>query len=170
MFSDLVLCWCESDRSKSLFYLVSQESHSQAGSVAVTQKHFLHNHNHVREASNRKRTFIFRHYLRPWPFIQSSTKAGWLLLKAHRKQAGFGWKLYESRMAFVESSMKAGWLLFKALWKPFKTRVNRDKTKFRDKIAYVGGPSFRRRPWPFGERCSRNFCHPAFCSHLIPLF
>ena len=28
-------------------------------------------------------------------------------------------------------------------------------TRFRDKIAYVGGPSFRRRPWPFGERRSR---------------
>ena len=33
-----------------------------------------------------------------------------------------------------------------ALWWPFIKRVNRDNTKFRDKIAYVGGPSFRRRP------------------------
>ena len=51
--------------------------------------------------------------------------------------------------------MKAGWLSLKALWKPFKKRVNRNNTKFCDKIAYVWGPSFRRRPWPFGERCSR---------------
>ena len=36
-----------------------------------------------------------------------------------------------------------------------KKGVNRDNTRFRDKIAYVGGPSFRRRPWPYGERCSR---------------
>ena len=58
-------------------------------------------------------------------------------------------------MVFVERSTKAGWLSLKALWMPFKKHVNRDITQFRDKIAYVGGPSFRRRPWPFGERCSR---------------
>ena len=43
--------------------------------------------------------------------------------------------------------------MFKALIKPFKKRVNPDK--FCDKIAYVGVPPFRRRPSPFGERCSR---------------
>ena len=43
-------------------------------------------------------------------------------------------------MIFIESSTKAGWLSFKVLQKPFKKRVNRDNTKFRDKIAYVGGP------------------------------
>ena len=59
-------------------------------------------------------------------------------------------------MAFVDSSTKAGWLSFKALWKPFKKRVNRNNTKFRDKIAFVGGPSFRRRPWPFVDRRSRG--------------
>ena len=85
-------------------------------------------------------------------FVERSTKAGWLSLKAQWKQDGFCWKLYKSRMTFVESSTKAGWLSFKALWKPFKKRVNCDNTKFHDKIAYVGGPSFRRRPWPFGER------------------
>ena len=60
---------------------------------------------------------------------------------------------------FVLISAKAGWLSFKALRKPFKKRVNRDNTKFCDKT--VGGPSFRRRPCPFGERRSRNICHPA---------
>ena len=54
-------------------------------------------------------------------------------------------------MTYVESFTKAGWLSFKALWKPLKKHVNHDNTKFRDKIAYVGGPSFRRRPWPFGN-------------------
>ena len=94
--------------------------------------------------------------------VERSTKAGWLSLKGLRKQDGFRWKLYESKMAFFESSTKARLLSLKALrmqdgfrWKPFKMCVNRDITKFRDKIAYVGGPSFRRRPWPFGERCSR---------------
>ena len=36
----------------------------------------------------------------------------------------------------------------RALRKHFEKRVNGDNTKFRDKIAYVGGPSFRRRPSP----------------------
>ena len=58
-------------------------------------------------------------------------------------------------MTFNESSTKAGWLLLRALQKSFKKRVFCDNTKFRDKIAYVGGPSCRRRPWPFGERRSR---------------
>ena len=30
--------------------------------------------------------------------------------------------------------------------------LNRDNTKVCYKMAYVGGPSFHRRPWPFGER------------------
>ena len=60
-------------------------------------------------------------------FIESSTKAGWLPLSALWKQDDFRWELYESRTTFVES-------------------VNRYNTKFCDKIAYVGGPSFRRRP------------------------
>ena len=125
------------------------------------------------EASNRKIMFTFTHYLRPWPFgehrsrvsptSESSTKAGWLSLKALRKQDGFSWNLYENKMAFVESSTKA---TLKTLWKPFKKCVNCDNTRFRDKIAYVGGPSFRRRPWPFGERRSRNMCHPAMRSKV----
>ena len=96
-------------------------------------------------------------------FVESSTKTVWLLLKALRKQdqEDFHWKLNESRMTFVESSLKAGWLLFKALWKPFKKRIHCDNTKFRDNIAYVGGPSFCGRPWPFCERRSRNIWHPA---------
>ena len=71
-------------------------------------------------------------------FVESSTKAVWLSLKALRRQDDFRWKLYEtrtafvesaskagsgclslrvlrSRMAFIESSTKAGWLSFKAL-------------------------------------------------------
>ena len=87
--------------------------------------------------------------------VECSTKAGWLSLSALRKQDGFHWVPYESRMAVVECSTKAGWLSFRALRKPFKKRVNRDNTEFRDKIAYVGGPSCRRRPWPVGERRSR---------------
>ena len=87
--------------------------------------------------------------------VECPTKAGWLSLSALRKQDGFRWVPYESRMAVVECSTKAGWLSFRALRKPFKKRVNRDNTEFRDKIAYVGGPSCRRRPWPVGERRSR---------------
>ena len=86
--------------------------------------------------------------------------SGSLLLKALRKQDGFRWKLYKSKIAFVEGSTKVGWLSLKAMWKPFKKRVNRDNTKFRDEIVYVGGPSFRRRPWLFSERCSCNIGHP----------
>ena len=52
-------------------------------------------------------------------------------------------------MAFVQCSEKA-----------VQKRINCDNTKFRDKIAYVGGPSFRRRPWPFGDCRSRNIWHP----------
>ena len=73
-------------------------------------------------------------------FVERSTKAGWLSFKALRKQDGFLWKLYESEIAFVESSKNARWLWLKAMWKPFKKRVNRNNTKFRDKIAYVGAP------------------------------
>ena len=46
-------------------------------------------------------------------------------------------------------SPKAGWLSLKALWNPFKKYVNRNNTKFCDKIAHDGGP------WPFSERHSR---------------
>ena len=98
--------------------------------------------------------FRWKLYVSRMAFIESSTKARWLSLKALRKQDGFCWRLYESKMAFVQSSTKARWLSFKALWKSFKKRVNCDNTEFHDKIAYVGGPSFRRRPWPFGERRS----------------
>ena len=93
-------------------------------------------------------------YERRIAFVESSTKVGGLSLKALRKKDCFRWKLYERRIAFVESSRKAGWLSLKALWKPFKKRVNRDNTKFRDNIAYVGGPSF-----PDLLR-SLNICHP----------
>ena len=110
--------------------------------------------------------FFWKLYESKMAFVESSTKVGWLSLKALRKQDGFRWKLYESPIAFIESSSNAGWLSLKALWKPLKKCVNRDITKFRDKIAYVGGPSFRRRPWPFGERCSRNICHPEYTFHF----
>ena len=85
----------------------------------------------------------------------ATTKSGWLSLRALRKKDDFCWVLYKSRSIFVEMSMKAGWLLFRALLKPFKKRVIPDNTKFREKIAYVGGPPFRWRPSPFGERRSR---------------
>ena len=109
-------------------------------------------------------------------FVESSTKAGWLSLRTLRKQDDFCWELFECRMTFVESSEEAGWHSLRALQKQLdfcpeiygcrmtfvksstkalKKCVNRDSTKFRGKIAYVGGPSFRRRPWPFGERRSR---------------
>ena len=102
-------------------------------------------------------------------FVKSSTKAGRLLLKALPK-------LYKNRMAFVKRSLKAGWLSLKALWKQddfrrklyerrirmtfvkssavrkrLKKSINCDNIKFCDQQAYVGGPSFRRRPWPFGQ-------------------
>lgn len=48
-------------------------------------------------------------------------------------------------MAFVQSPVKA---IQKAR-----------KSKFCDKTAYIGGSSFRRRPWPFVER-SLNIWHP----------
>ena len=54
-------------------------------------------------------------------FVETSTKAGWLSLKALWKQDGFCWKLYESRMTFVESSTKAGWLSLKAPRKLYKS-------------------------------------------------
>ena len=53
-------------------------------------------------------------------------------------------------MTFVESSTKALQKQGDFRWKSVKKRVNCDNT-FRYKIAYVGGPSFRRRP---------NSCHP----------
>ena len=73
--------------------------------------------------------------------------------------AYFCWKPYKSRLTLVLSFPRAGWLLLKALWKHFKKRANCDNTNLCDKIAYVGGPSFRRRPWPSGDRWSHNFCH-----------
>ena len=110
-------------------------------------------------------TFISQHQahwlssLSSLSIVESSMKAGWLSLKALRKQDqdDFRWELYESRMTFIEGSTKAGWFSFNALWKPFKKRVNHDNTKFCDKIAYAGGLSFRRRPWSFSERrsCAR---------------
>ena len=48
-------------------------------------------------------------------------------------------------------------------YEPFKKHVTRDKT-----MAYVGGPSFRRRPWPFGERRSRNIWYPASEKYIPP--
>ena len=98
--------------------------------------------------------FRWKRYDNRMTLIESYTKAGWHLLKVPRK-------LYKSRMTFVESSVKAGsgWLLLKALTRPFKKHVNRDNSKFRDKIAYVGGPSWPW-PWPFGQRRYPNLCHP----------
>ena len=84
--------------------------------------------------SRPKYRFLQLLYKSKMAFVESSTKTGWLLLKALRKQDGFRWKLYESKMAFVESWKQDGF------WsKPFKKRVNRDNTKFRDKIAYMLG-------------------------------
>ena len=37
---------------------------------------------------------------------------------------------------------------------------------FRNKIAYDGGPSFRRRPWSFGKPRLRNICHPDNTTYL----
>ena len=54
-------------------------------------------------------------------------------------------------MTFVERSPKVRWISSKALGKPFKRRVNCDNTLFRDTIAWIGGPSFRRRLWPVGQ-------------------
>ena len=88
-------------------------------------------------------------------FIESSMKAGWLMLRALQKQDEFHWELYESRMTCVETSTKV------------KKHVNRNNTKFRDKLAYVGGPSFSRQPRPFGERRSRNICHPGSSNRVI---
>ena len=99
--------------------------------------------------------FRWKVYESRMAFVERSTKARLLSLKGLRKQDGFRWKLYERPIAFIESSSNAGWLSLKALWKPFKKHANSDNTKFRDKIAYVGAPSFRRRLWPFDERCSR---------------
>ena len=41
-------------------------------------------------------------------FVEGSTKAGWLLLKALRKQGGFCSKFYESRMAILKALRKQG--------------------------------------------------------------
>ena len=79
-------------------------------------------------------------------FVESSPNVGWLSLKTLRMSDDFRWNLSECRMTFVESSTKAlqnqDYLCWKLYWKPIKRRLNRDNTKFRDKIAYVGGPSF----------------------------
>ena len=56
------------------------------------------------------------------------------------KQADFGEKLSKTMVAFVES-----------LRKPFKYCVNCDNSQFRNKMVHLGGPFFRRRPWPFGK-------------------
>ena len=63
-------------------------------------------------------------------------------------------------MSFVEIGRIDFLAALAALYLPhwFIHCVNRDNTKFRDEIAYVGGPSFRRRTWPFGERRS---CAPS---------
>ena len=52
--------------------------------------------------------------------------------------------------------MKADWLALKALCWHYKHRVNCDNTKFREIIAYFGGPSFWRGPCPFGDWRSRG--------------
>ena len=105
--------------------------------------------------------FRWKLYENQMAFVEISMKAGWLSLKALRKQDQdvFRWELYENRMAFVESSTNAEWPSLKALRKQdqddFRSKLcesrskNRENTKFCDKIAYVGGPFFRRRPWPF---------------------
>ena len=41
---------------------------------------------------------------------------------------------------FVESFPKTGWHFIESSTKAFQKHVNCDNTKFRDKIAYVGGP------------------------------
>ena len=57
-------------------------------------------------------------------------------------------------MTFVESSMVAF----------HKARKSRQYLKFRDKIAYVGGSSFRRRPLPFVDHRS---CGPSISATLV---
>ena len=105
--------------------------------------------------------FRWKLYENRMTLIESYTKAGWHLLKVPRK-------LYKSRMTFVESSVKAGsgWLLLKALTRPSKKHVDSGNSKFCDKIAYVGGPSFRRRPWPFCEHRSGAHATSATLNHV----
>ena len=88
------------------------------------------------------------------------TQAGWLLCKALPNLTESSVKALRK---LYESSPKAG--SPKALWWPFIKRVNRDNTKFCDKIAYVGGPSFHRRPWPFVHRW---FCSSSTSATLKP--
>ena len=78
-----------------------------------------------RAFANRKKNVFFR-----WKLHESSTKAGWLSLKAPQKHDDFRWQLYKSRVTFVESSTKAGWLSLKALqkqddfhWKLYENRM-----------------------------------------------
>ena len=70
-------------------------------------------------------------------------------------------KLYKSRMSLIERSTKAGWFSLKALWKQddFHSKLCESLSKSSKscgKIAYLGCPSFCRRPWPFGDRQWRN--------------
>ena len=69
-------------------------------------------------------------------FVKSSTKAGWLSLKAV-------WKQGESRVTFVQSSTKTGWLSLQALrkqnecrWKPHCTKAlqKQDQNEFHWKL------------------------------------
>ena len=106
--------------------------------------------------------FCWKLYESRITFVGSSTKTGWISLGALRKLSKISESIFsESRIIFVESSTKIRWLSLKALQKPFKKSVNCNNTKFCDKIAYVGDPSFPRRPWPFGDRRLCNFWHTA---------
>ena len=90
-----------------------------------------------------------------WKLSESSTKAGSpkslpklseISLKALRKQADFCQKPLKNKLALPKQDDFCR--------KLYKSLSKSDNTNFYDKIVYVGGPSFRRRPWPFWERRS----------------
>ena len=108
-------------------------------------------------------------------FVESSTKAGWLSLKALRKQDGFRWKLYESRLAFVESSTKAGWLSLKGPQKQdcFHWKLYKSKMAFVESSTKTGWPSLKALWKQDGSQISRML-YPMFfnlwCNDLTIIF
>ena len=87
-------------------------------------------------------------------FVESSTKAGWLSLKALRKQDDFCWMIYKSRMAFVESSTKAGWFSLKGLQKQdgFRWKLYESKIAFIESSSNAGWLSLKALWKPF-KKC-----------------
>ena len=134
----MVFCQLQcSFRCLNMYFFLSENSLKAASPKA------LH------ESSESRLTFVESSPKAGWLSLNALQKAEWFSLSVLRKQDDFRWELYESRMTFVKSSTKA-----------FKKGVNCNKTMFCDKIAYFGGPSFRRRSWHFSERRSHNICHP----------